>query len=808
MKRTALCALLLGLLFFAVWRDPWQRVALTRQFWDPGSYAYGGQVPSVNLASKLGLTPTARSIAARFPADPFWALQAAIEADQVAPVNDSDDDGPQYTPTISNATLLHSYDALIARFPRTRWLPIERLQQTFSVNYNYSQERRALLTPTPTPSVPPTPTPRPIQPPPAPPNPGMPSTLAAPPAVPTPVPSIATLRPETKAMLENALSSATRGLRAEPQNALWYWMRAYCLFQLYRDAAALDTLSRGASTTFYSTHMQEESWDKVNAYQKLRPLDWDEKTNLVWNQNTYAFVQRCDSVTGLAVERAIALERVGRHREALQIYDALTRLLRVRRLAATNFSFLWQLSREEEAVWGGSGRVERAKALNGNLNAPANGNLSGRSLARRQGLPFTTVSSLFADYARAHGRPDLARLAVMEDNLTFSATSASRNAYAAFYNNTTMSQLTALNWLGTNVAWQIVLMVGLWLLLMVLLGLAQLFARRRRSHQSKSAASDPVPRSMGWQALLAAALLPLALSVGIVIYVLKPEFAQVLSYGSSYNDDPRGALLSLIGLALATGAPLLVMFVVAWGVRRERTIANRASRAQSIPQDGATMPSASSSGVPGRKKWWKRQPGNPDAPKADDIPWLPLSAPTMRWLLAPFNWVLTVCMPLSWAALLVGGDSGVLSVPLLYIPGISTPLVSLDAPGWGFSVFLTFVVCTRWVWRQSLQRWMHPDHFGAAGRPSSAKIPGLTPQVLPSVPTPPKRRRQRWNPVPFWRGARDALGVALVFSALLYVFLLWQAVPLRTRYAQQADLVLRLGELRAAQVIAASPGKF
>ena len=300
-------------------------------------------------------SPSPDKLSQQFPDDPR-VLSVALEANA------------GYKDAAQRKTL-RQYDALIARFPREKWLLARRLVRTIEwmhttrLGGEFSdpnrQTNKALGIPSPErPTTPPNFTPQDWQ---------------------------------------IALNMAQLGARREPDNAFYDWVQFYLLMMNWQDAKAWKILSRASHKKNYDKHVRE--WAKaqitVRELELGRPLLWEEIQSATSKPIFGIDSKERELARIVEWEGLKAGRRRGNHQKALQIYCDFARLQNLH--ARHSYDVIESLV--AKALIALSLGVE-GKAIRAELK-PAERDVM-EAWARLSAAKFSR-------YATKHGRPDLAR---------------------------------------------------------------------------------------------------------------------------------------------------------------------------------------------------------------------------------------------------------------------------------------------------------------------------------------------------------------------------------------------------------------
>jgi len=196
-----------------------------------------------------------------------------------------------------------------------------------------------------------------------------------------------------------AMELARLGRKREPGNAYFDWKLAECLLLTRRDAEALTTLHNAASKPYFDMHRRDRIRARHEAFALVRPLLIEEKiNNAIWSlrypPGRYAPL----------LWHAGRAKRQGNHVQALQIYGDLLHMFVKIRDNRDGSEVLRGLSDIlNRAIQGTPG--ELARVAKHRKDTP--------------GAPISWDSSqVFIEYARQHGREDLAQLVIREEPVT------------------------------------------------------------------------------------------------------------------------------------------------------------------------------------------------------------------------------------------------------------------------------------------------------------------------------------------------------------------------------------------------------
>jgi hypothetical protein len=215
------------------------------------------------------------------------------------------------------------------------------------------------------------------------------------------------------AELLQALKMAERGARLEPENSFFDWMRATFLFALKQDEAALKALQDGARKSRFDDGTLRNVKNRLEVRALQNPLIWEERVSLIAAE-TFPHYAKMRRVNAAAVWRGVLAERKGDHACALKIYGAQMFLGQQMWKDAPIYIGILMGKAAESMVW--DAPTPRKEAA---MKAGKNGEVS--SWPR---VPSDTndtkylfqIASHFADYARKHGRADLADAALLHVN--------------------------------------------------------------------------------------------------------------------------------------------------------------------------------------------------------------------------------------------------------------------------------------------------------------------------------------------------------------------------------------------------------
>jgi len=271
--------------------------------------------------------------------------------------------------------------------------------------------------------------------------------------------------------LKQAIAIAQKGQQLEPDNSYFDWMLADFLFADYRDKEALAVLHKAATKPRYDDHTLQDLQASVAVRELVRPLLFEEKM-AVSAAVVFPHFARHRHVARLAVWEGVKAERADDHERALQIYADVARLgARMRESSHYLIQSLVAIAIEAIA-WQGLERKlpkEKEKQMKEQRNYPAE---KARLLSKR-----------FTDYAAAHGRADLAEevrrhgeaVARFWEQVHFPV-----DIIAGFPNWKFICVL-ALWWASAALLPQLLLTAFVWVVLSVILRLAQVFGGSVRS---------------------------------------------------------------------------------------------------------------------------------------------------------------------------------------------------------------------------------------------------------------------------------------------------------------------------------------
>lgn len=345
--------------------------------------------------------------------------------------------------------------------------------------------------------------------------------------------------------LAAAISVAERGGKLEPENCYFDWMVAWLLFAAHRDREALAALHTGAGKPRYDGHFREEIEARMHAFSRWRPLLLEERRMDNMSDSPFSELAKWRHTARLAVWEAAQAENAGDHARALEIYAGLGQLgARLREGSYIIIEALVAIAIEIIARGGvGTQRqlsdVERA-ALQ---KLPDRGDRFARLYATR-----------FSDYARAHGRADLAERSQRESETALKTRAATNK----FINSRTLFGVPQM---------QFTVVLGPMLVAGSLLPalLATTIAWLLMSVLTRDSPEDA--ENVGWGWCLFAAFCAgaaHAVTTGLVMYEL--ELGRVVAY---YGEVARSAGLEA-SIALSSLVPILIAALICGLVTRWR----------------------------------------------------------------------------------------------------------------------------------------------------------------------------------------------------------------------------------------------
>jgi hypothetical protein len=212
----------------------------------------------------------------------------------------------------------------------------------------------------------------------------------------------------TRQDLEKALSLSRRGRRLEPDNAFWDWAEAFLRLADWQDDRAWHILARGSHKSRFDMHQGEwlQSLFAAHSYQLRRPLLFEEKNELS-AENIFGYFARFREMARIISWQGIKAERRGDHQKALQIDSDFARLME----KGAHHSHLYISNLVLHALFD--------LALKGDGARPGNTEVSNSPFQKLEFEKNALIRARhFSDYAKAHGRLDLAnemtRLAVAD----------------------------------------------------------------------------------------------------------------------------------------------------------------------------------------------------------------------------------------------------------------------------------------------------------------------------------------------------------------------------------------------------------
>lgn len=638
----------------------------------PGAF-YGGWAHGPFVSDKWFADTTAESIAARFPND---VRVLFVQAERI------------------NTPQGRAFDPLIQRFPDQPWLLAKRLDITIKSmrldrvggelsDTNIQQNRAA----------------------------GIPS------------PERAGKPNFTHADLKEAIDLTRRGQKLEPDNAYWDWLEAYFLMAAWRDAEAWQVIARGSHKSQFDAHGKEVFQAHIAAVelQLGRPLLIEEAiviqagTMFVGQYGKYREMARIIAWQGRKAEKR------GDHTLALRIYSDCGRLMYLAQRESYDAIGMMVYRAISALILGGNGR----SVLRSNVPAGQFGNPQ---------VMAPVQSRLFGTYAKAHGRPDLAR--EMDTLIHQSA-----QQFATFRNSRANQELY-----NSMPARPIVWAVSLWgsgllilLLLPLLLSWWLLTGVLLRSARMLPEASPEITTRDVWNAAFGAAL-PTALCWGVAFAagaICSNTLAlPVVTFGRVLNEPLSSVSLGLLVLGLLLPGPLATLFCHRRCVRRLRQL-------QTSVQNGGF-----------RNTWlnrWRERHAN--------------------WHLSSFLtgamlWFVVVFSGLYWGLLLTDNTSATITIPtfLEYFWAI----VGTGSTEFSYELPQAPVLCGALVFALSLSLVWLRGFFSA---PRALAIPRL-------------------------RLLHATLGALIFMASVSYVLLLITSVPVRTETYTNLQTLVQQGEIK------------
>jgi MFS family permease len=207
-------------------------------------------------------------------------------------------------------------------------------------------------------------------------------------------------RPE----LQSALRSAREGARREPDNGFYPWMEAVLQFSLDRPDDAIKALDAAGKCGHWSDDTRNTFARRTALLRRVRAVGWEDSTQEAW-QMLYPHLSSMRRAARAATGQMRLARRRGDEARALQIAGVLARA--GANMSRNNDTLIGQMVGEAicSIAW--------AAAIEDQPNAPRFPVWQGQptrqqeretlQIFRRQRL------KVFAAYARAHGRSDLAR---------------------------------------------------------------------------------------------------------------------------------------------------------------------------------------------------------------------------------------------------------------------------------------------------------------------------------------------------------------------------------------------------------------
>ncbi|HEX8237711.1 MAG TPA: hypothetical protein VF600_17340 [Abditibacteriaceae bacterium] len=219
-----------------------------------------------------------------------------------------------------------------------------------------------------------------------------------PPPYATPSPEKSTTPPNfTPQELQRAISVVQRGRQLEPDNSYYDWALIYFYMAAYRDEDAYRVLSKASRKPRFDDHSYDETISTIAAYEKVRPLLWEEKLGFS-SAVTLPHYAKYRDVARLISWQMWKAEQRGEHARAIAVRSDFARMCQPM-MQGRNIIIAGLVGRACQAImWmGNPKRQVRNNQRPSGMSTAAWGRLRGRRSAQN-----------FATYARAHGRADIA----------------------------------------------------------------------------------------------------------------------------------------------------------------------------------------------------------------------------------------------------------------------------------------------------------------------------------------------------------------------------------------------------------------
>lgn len=275
--------------------------------------------------------------------------------------------------------------------------------------------------------------------------------------------------------ISRALIIARYGEKLEPENSFYDWLEATFLFAQGKTSSALKTLQKGSHKKYYDSGYSQFKKAAVIAATVTGNNLFEERLSAfnVSQQDTI-----CISETNMAaVWQGALAEQRGDQQLALQIYATQ------QRLCSLMFSPNFELGSSNDAamlsldIWLSEKRFPVWKKLKPVVPPASDFPYSTSTEKKFSYWRKITAASLFAKYARANHRPDLANEAMQLAQQTFSLTNLYQSTspygyWNLLYGNIHMKILFQLKWIGIQLLGSLKLLVPLFLLITIPLILA------------------------------------------------------------------------------------------------------------------------------------------------------------------------------------------------------------------------------------------------------------------------------------------------------------------------------------------------
>jgi hypothetical protein len=269
----------------------------------------------------------------------------------------------------------------------------------------------------------------------------------------------------SRSELEANIAKARQGQKLEPDNAYFDLMLAHALLSLRRDIQALQVLREAAGKGQYEEHLFEDVQARIAVAEMEGPLLFEERIAIAAGAMLPQYA-RFREMARLSIWKGIQRERAGDHQGALQIYgdvaaigarmrDAKRGLYITALVGMAIQSLAWQHGQE----W-----------------TPQEQQRFTEQQASSPWLRSTVAAERFAAYARRHGREDLARQAIRDNQITIRLRQQGGNYISSSIfgvPNETLNKAFTLRWLMACLLSQLQVTLLAWVLATLMLLIAR-----------------------------------------------------------------------------------------------------------------------------------------------------------------------------------------------------------------------------------------------------------------------------------------------------------------------------------------------